>query len=484
MPSVSLHPLSACTPEAVGRVAEALRGAGAAVSHSMEEYGTVVALVADAGRDTIDMLAALAHGAERQVLAIVAPGLKLGASGVWKLLAAGASDAFGWDEMERPEAAIVERAAHWAAIEATVDSRLVRENLIGRSPAWRGALRNIVGAALFGDAPILLTGETGTGKELAARLIHTLARERRPKGVTPDLVTVDCTTIVRDLAGSELFGHERGAYTGADRARDGAVALAHGGTLFLDEVGELPLALQAQLLRVVQEKAYKRVGGNTWHTSEFRLVCATNRDLVAEVEAGRFRSDLYFRIAGVTCCLPPLRSRGGDIRVLAEHFLGFGIGAGVGAEGALRFTASVSAYLESRAYPGNVRDLRRLVQAVRQRHTGRGPITVGDIPPEERPHAEIGGDECVSGALSPGDAVVSELLPSGAEGAGGWEEAVRVALRRGETLKEIGRAAEEAAIRLTHAETGSVKETASRLGITERALQLRAAARRQESETA
>src|SRR4029450_8247587 len=160
----------------------------------------------------------------------------------------------------------------------------------------------------FSQVSVLIVGESGTGKELIARLIHDLD-QRRDKG---DFVVVDCTTIVPELSGSELFGHERGAFTGAVGTREGAFALADGGTLFLDEVGELPLPLQGQLLRVVQARMYKRVGGNHWHRTEFRLVCATNRDLAREVERDAFRSDFYYRIANWPCRLPPLGERRGD----------------------------------------------------------------------------------------------------------------------------------------------------------------------------
>ena len=132
---------------------------------------------------------------------------------------------------------------------------------------------------------------------------------------------LDCSTLVPSLSGSEFFGHERGAFTGAVDARDGAFALAAGGTLFVDEIGELPPELQTQLLRAVQEHTYKRVGGNVWRQTDFRLVCATNRDLQADVAAGRFRQDLYYRIAGVCCHLPPLRDRLDDVPVLTEYFL-------------------------------------------------------------------------------------------------------------------------------------------------------------------
>src|SRR6516162_7426096 len=159
-------------------------------------------------------------------------------------------------------------------------------------------------------------GESGTGKEMLAQLIKELDFTAR----TANLTVVDCTTIVPELSGSEFFGHERGAFTGAINARDGAFALANGGILFLDEIGELPLPLQAQLLRVIQERSYKRVGGSTWHRTEFRLVCATNRNLLEMVTRGEFRADLFHRIASFICKLPPLRERIEDIIPLAEHF--------------------------------------------------------------------------------------------------------------------------------------------------------------------
>src|SRR5262249_44123862 len=153
--------------------------------------------------------------------------------------------------------------------------------------------------------------------ELLARLIHELNAATKERS----LVVVDCTTIVPELSGSEFFGHERGAFTGAVAARDGAFALADGGTLFLDEIGELPSHLQAQLLRVIEEGTYKRVGGNAWQRTNFRLVCATNRDLPRLVEAGKFRGDLYFRIASWVFRIPPLSERIEDILPLARHFL-------------------------------------------------------------------------------------------------------------------------------------------------------------------
>ncbi|MGR0481519.1 MAG: sigma-54 factor interaction domain-containing protein [Candidatus Electronema sp. V4] len=185
----------------------------------------------------------------------------------------------------------------------------LQQRLVGGSACWQTKLRELVEAGRFTDFPVLLTGESGTGKELAARLIHELD-QRAKKGA---YVVVDCTTLTPELAGSELFGHEKGAFTGAAGRREGAFALADKGTLFLDEIGELPLPLQAQLLRVLQEYSYKRVGSNTWQQSEFRLLCATNRNLEEEVRQGRFRADLYPAAAA--------GERAEDILPLVRHFI-------------------------------------------------------------------------------------------------------------------------------------------------------------------
>jgi len=270
-------------------------------------------------------------------------------------------------------------------------------------------------------------------------------------------VVVDCTTVVPTLSGSEFFGHERGAFTGADAARDGAFALANGGTLFLDEVGELPVELQSELLRVVQEGTYKRVGSNRWQPTAFRLVCATNRDLGAEQTAGRFRRDFYYRIAATTVRLPPLRERPGDTLPLFEHFL-----AELRPDGRPpALDPIVRDLVLRRDYPGNVRDLRQLAHRLHHRHVGPGPITAGDVPEEERPPAGPGGWATDEGS--------------------GWdatalEAPVRRALDAGAGLREVREAAADAAVRVALAETGgNLRAAAARLGVTDRALQLRRA---------
>jgi transcriptional regulator with GAF, ATPase, and Fis domain len=388
------------------------------------------------------------RGLER-ILTIATASASLAGGLSWRMLQAGSSDVFAWDHSGRSASEVAVRLGRWEIVDQLVRSPLVRKNCIGRSPAWIRALRQIVEMARFTDTPALITGETGTGKELAARLIHTL--EDRP--AKRDLVLLDCTTIARELSGSEFFGHERGAFTGAFAGRDGAFALADGGTLFLDEVGELPVTLQAELLRVVQERTYKRVGSNDWRRTNFRLVCATNRELLREEALGQFRRDLYYRIAGWTCRLPPLRDRTEDILPLAEHFMRQLRPDGEAPE----LDDAVREYLLARAYPGNVRDLRHVVARMISRHVGPGPITVGDIPEEDRPMAESGPIEWCDES---------------------FDHSIGRALAQGVPLKEIGRAAEDAAVRLAvGSECGNLQRAARRLGVTDRALQLRRAAR-------
>ena len=241
---------------------------------------------------------------------------------------------------------IVVRLKRWQEVDALLEQCVREFGVVAKSVGWRRVLRGIIEAARFSDASVLILGETGAGKEIAAQLVHRLD----PRLRKAELVILDCSTIQPELSGSEFFGHEKGAFTGAIGERQGAFALADGGTLFLDEVGELPLPLQAQLLRVVQEHSYKRVGGSVWRRSAFRLVCATNRDLVELVERGAFRADLYYRIAGFVCRLPPLRERLDDIVPLAEHFLSLSFGAA----SAPRLRPALREWLLRRDYPGDI----------------------------------------------------------------------------------------------------------------------------------
>jgi transcriptional regulator with GAF, ATPase, and Fis domain len=381
------------------------------------------------------------------VLAIATAG-PLPSDQAWHLLRHGASDDQGpLDERRLPTQADA-RLARWREIDGLVESPLVQDNLVGRSVTWIGAMRRLVEMARFTDDPILVLGETGTGKELAARLVHSLDRRVAKRG----LMVVDCGTIAPELSGSEFFGHERGAFTGAMSARDGAFAAAAGGTLFIDEIGDLPLALQPELLRAVQEHTYKRLGSNHWQQVDFRLVSATNHDLGEDVAEGRFRRDLYYRIASLCVTLPPLRERPEDVLPLSRHF----VAQCRAGEDPPEIDPVVAGYLVRRSYPGNVRDLKHLIGRIMHRHVGDGPITPGDVPDDERP---------------PGDPA-----PDWRDRA--FEGSIRRAVIQGVDLREIGRAATEAAISIAVEVEGTVHGAARRLGVTDRALQIRRAARR------
>jgi transcriptional regulator with GAF, ATPase, and Fis domain len=372
----------------------------------------------------------------------------------WELLRAGASDVMVWDGLPESVEDVAGRFERWKAVDEILESAVVQENLIGKSPVWRHILRDVIEVAKFSSASVLVSGESGTGKELIARLIHTL--DPRPR--KGELIVLDCTTVVPELSGSEFFGHERGSFTGAVASRDGAFALANGGTLFLDEVGELPHTLQAELLRVVQEHTYKRVGSNTWQKAEFRLISASNRELRPDKNAKGFRPDLYYRITSWSCCLPPLRQRREDIPALAEYFVRSNWNDGK----VPRIDEDVLDYLMAREYPGNIRELRQLVLRMVQRHTGHGPITTGDLSEDERPRNST-GKRCW----------LDEE----------FEHKVRSAVALGATMREISRAAEDLAVRSAVAEeNGSWHRAAERLGVTDRALQLRRAAWRQQAD--
>lgn len=226
------------------------------------------------------------------------------------------------------------------------------EALIGHSPAWQQALDFARQAALT-DADVLIEAESGTGKELIARLIHRLSRR------TPGpFVALNCTAFPETLLESELFGHARGAFTGAVGPRTGKFEAANGGTLLLDEVGEMPLTLQPKLLRALQEREFDRLGSNQTVRVDIRVIATTNRPLEAAVAEGRFRSDLYYRLNVIPLALPPLRERAGDIAELAEYFAGLYAAAGTHP----RLSRELVDRLEQHSWPGNVRELGNFVR--------------------------------------------------------------------------------------------------------------------------
>ncbi len=236
-----------------------------------------------------------------------------------------------------------------------VNVRGVFNHIVGSSAPMRRVYEQITRAAGV-DATVLLGGETGSGKGLFARAIH--ANGRRSEG---PFVTVDCTTLPDALVESELFGHERGSFTGADRRVPGKVETADGGTLFLDEAGELPMPLQAKLLRFLQERTFERVGGRSTLRADVRVIAATHRDLASLVASGRFRQDLYYRLRVLEITVPSLRERGGDeIVTLAEHFLD--VYTRRHGRGLMRLSRDALASLRAHPWPGNVRELEHAVE--------------------------------------------------------------------------------------------------------------------------
>lgn len=248
------------------------------------------------------------------------------------------------------------------------------ENLVGNSVAMRevfGLLERVAPT----DLTVLITGETGTGKELASRAVHT--RSKRSGG---PLVVFDCGAAPENLIESELFGHNRGAFTGAIEARPGVFEMAHGGTIFLDEIGELPLELQPKLLRVLEQREVRRVGANKTKPIDVRVVAATNRNLREEVDRGRFREDLYYRLAVVEMGMPPLRDRNEDLPMLALHLL-----ERSPHNGAVKtIDPAVLEVFEAYHWPGNVRELSNVIERALPFSDGT-TISLSALPESMRP---------------------------------------------------------------------------------------------------
>jgi transcriptional regulator with PAS, ATPase and Fis domain len=217
-------------------------------------------------------------------------------------------------------------------------------------------LHRIVGRVAVGTISVLLLGETGVGKEVMARTIH----ERSPRAHQP-FVSLNCAALSEQLLESELFGHEKGAFTGAERAKPGLLETAEGGTIFLDEIGEMPMALQAKLLRVLEERVVMRVGSLKPRPIDARFIAATNRDLETQIAAGEFRKDLYFRLNGISLVIPPLRERRGEILALASSFIAAATKQAQ-RDTEPKLSATASALLVAHEWPGNIRELRNTIE--------------------------------------------------------------------------------------------------------------------------
>ncbi|MDZ4291401.1 MAG: sigma-54-dependent Fis family transcriptional regulator [Hydrogenophaga sp.] len=312
------------------------------------------------------------------------------------------------------------------------------QGLIGRSEAFQRMLA-LVARVAPSRATVLLLGESGTGKELVARAVH----EASPRAGKP-LVAVDCSSLPETLFESELFGHERGAFTGASTAKGGLVEAASGGTLFLDEVGDIPLPMQVKLLRLLETGTYRRVGSTELRHADIRVVSATHRDLERLVAEGRFREDLYYRLCTFPIQLPSLRERTGDVALLAPALL-----QRVAAPRRLQLSPAALAVLEAQDFPGNVRELRNLLERTALLCDG------------ERIEAEHVREAIATGrrpALRP---AAPPGLPALTDGPGGASDG------RPADLKTL----ERAALReMVERHTGSRSELAERLGISERSL--------------
>jgi len=252
-----------------------------------------------------------------------------------------------------------------------LEGRYSFEMLVGSSSAFRSVIESIA-EVCESRANVLLTGESGTGKELVARAIH----YNSPRKDKP-IVAINCAAIPEGLLESELFGHVKGAFTGAVADREGRFAQADGGTLFLDEIGDMPLPVQAKILRVLQERSFEPVGGAKTRQVDVRIIAATNKDLQEAVQNGEFRDDLYYRLNVFPIALPPLRERPDDIPALASHFLeNLGIGMGKRLDG---FTQAALAAMSVYAWPGNIRELQNCVERGLIVAKGR-MVDVNDLP--------------------------------------------------------------------------------------------------------
>jgi two-component system response regulator AtoC len=266
--------------------------------------------------------------------------------------------------------------------------------MLGNSPALQATLQ-LAQKAARSEATILICGESGTGKEIAAQAIHA----HSPRAARP-FIAVDCASLPESLLEAELFGYEKGAFTGALGTKPGLMELAHKGTLFLDEVGEIPISLQAKLLRALQEKEHRRVGGTQTIHFDVRVLSASSRDLRQYAKEGKFRPDLLFRLNVIPVHLPPLREREGDVRLLANYFLEQYGQLDTGMRKS--FDADVLSVLEAYAWPGNVRELQNMVRRMCVLSEG-SVITRHDLPAELLSEEELPVSAATPAVIEPSD---------------------------------------------------------------------------------
>jgi DNA-binding NtrC family response regulator len=279
-------------------------------------------------------------------------------------------------QLERSVAQACDRsrivATGGSPVDCQTGGKPVAGNMVGSSPAMQ-ALRERIAQVAATDETVLICGESGTGKELVAQTIHALSRR-----ANKPLVSLNCPALSAQLTESELFGHKRGAFTGADSDRVGRFEMAHGGSILLDEVTEIDSALQAKLLRVLQERSFERVGGSETVSVDVRVIATTNRNLTEEVATGRFREDLYYRLAVVPMIVPPLRERAGDVGQLVDHFLTHA--AERLKRGPFIIEPEAQVMLAAYHWPGNVRELQNIITRACVLNHGQ-PIRAAELRP-------------------------------------------------------------------------------------------------------
>jgi Transcriptional regulator containing PAS, AAA-type ATPase, and DNA-binding domains len=379
-PYVSLLLASTLSNTACDEIEKSLTKAGILAEgrhDNSQPIGLILLVSVEADADWLDEKLSLAKALNKPCMVIWAGKTCVERKDTWRWLLGGADFVVHWRNDEASTNSVLSRIQRWQKIEEALSSAWVKEHLAGDSPVWRSALRQLAEIAIYSKAPILILGESGTGKEMSAQFVHQLSA----KAENTKLTLLDCSSIVPELSGSEFFGHEKGAFTNAVYARDGVFALANNGTLFLDEIGELPIHLQAELLRVAQDGLFKRVGSNQWQRTSFRLISATNRDLSVCVQNQTFRADLYYRISTWVCQLPSLKERVEDIPLLAETFVRQLLPNHVQKP---YIEPWLLTYLCAKEYAGNVRELKQLVSRLVSRYVGNGVLSLADLPQCDR----------------------------------------------------------------------------------------------------
>ena len=342
------------------RVQTFTRGDEALAAFAKSRPDLVLSEVRLQGMNGIELLKRVRQ-ADPNAMVILFSGV-VGTSHVIEAMRIGAYDVLQKEKLNFDLRVVVESAL--SAVEARrstlaqaaeVPSETIQETIIGRSAPMQEVFK-LIGRVSRSDAPVMITGESGCGKELVARAIHKFSPRAQK-----EFVAINVTAIPDNLLESELFGHEKGAFTGAMAQRVGRFEQCDGGTLFLDEIGDMPSAVQSKLLRVLQEGEFSRVGGNQTIKSDVRILAATNRNLEEEVSKGNFREDLFYRLNVVRIHIPPLRERREDVRLLAEFFLQRLATRKRGPQG-MRFSEDALAMLDAYDWPGNVRELENTIQ--------------------------------------------------------------------------------------------------------------------------